>query len=1698
MSVKLNKRLSSKKKKFPKDNAQAEVLQKLGLEACWTTPLDTASMLDISTWTLEDCAPGEPKDLPKAFLRRLWLLSRDARSSCCQPQNATTKDDDTPLGTKLSDSAEGQCVINPVDLVTALFMSADTFLQQEMTVRMVQCQFAVPLVLPNIDPEEPSRFLLWPSRAVVSQWTPHFLDENSRVQEGDLASTGMPVVSCVKLGRCSISKSKVLNHVLSGLTSCSDTFLHRGMEGGQLPRRLSNGLVEMGWYLPTGDITRDIFSVPVVISNLRGDASTHEKCFSLLCHASSAVVVFCGDLREKEKQLLSSYKEVASKLILIDLSDSESSEYRVVGFVGQSLDEHVGLPEGSVLRGKGLSDEELADKLCEKLKNLLSDNIKFVTLEAAANLAAAKGLNVDEGPVCKKAMATVEEVLKGLDEGSVEFRQKQLPLQGPLWSKLAELEKEESKDKKEEKEIDPQLQKERKDLLAQLSNYKMTPAMKIFTDALFTTNKVERTYFLSWIKLRLQQMQRKKQNYPRNAAPALLDKPQNGAIDDLGDSDSFCTDSFEEEAEEQPMNPEVSEQQCETDQEIQHILQCAEETTEPLSEQKEHAKTVTVQKLNMTSDEKVHEETIPNGSLEEHPSHPKEVSSSTLMPDEKQQDGTQLTVTMTDATSPAKQQMCCDASPENQVASSPQPFEPDPSTLGLEHFLREMGLIFELTHVSPGSGCHNVLRLPSIATDLLLYGIPLELMDGDASNIPFSWLSCVFAELKRRLPQELSRTRVLTNLGVHDARNAEVLSALFGVKFPEGRKRSSRGVYMVALCVPDNLRNEMECDFLLLIDVEGLCSIPLDNKRNIAIQDNEMATVATGLSDVLLENVFTPSEFDTNFSVIVNALLRIKERGSMPICHLVVQDEGISSVLQASLLQRVSDMLQAETGDRATSTANKHEKPTSCRTCVKGPWSNTSMSEPVETQYGKSVLKLKENLFEALKKCAPKTEATGLSEFIIRLSTLWDAVKAESFTVGLQNTDTALAFSLLCTEFSHWEDIFIGNMETWLMGAAKKILATNSNALDAATHNELLNELKNEAREEANTEENKVKKKLEAYLTKDDKMNTEAFRSILLSNVESLKDRVTEVILQKLSAVCESHCSTTQLKKFEAVLAKKQESKLNALVEKSKSTKILLQDADLEEEFDSVWSEVLSNFDFRPSEKDDITARVTDILRQNLTSRDLQKHIKKLEVIGQPQPSGFQVYDEHFGYRSRLKHMFEDNNRIQRMEAQQLASKIIDECNQFVAHKCSLLADFSDRYITEILENVEKAVKQKSLEIRSAFEVDLKVYLCNAVCQDFQKLHDRYAKDKELLTCITEGKSKYLAMFIYYFRKRDQCQRVAESFIAMVIKPTVLNYINSPLGMHIVEEIRDKVLQFQSPRAFHQNLLEELIKEDRFESFLEYLGSYDNFRMRKIQNTVIAHLSESTNLGKWRQQRLGEIVGNISAAVSDTADGTNGLLSDTKPLLERVCLTLERNGDVNVSRDSLTGPLFSITTEWDCFVKCLMELLATLRLNLAQEFSQKTDIPQLLDCLPIKPQHILFNRVRGCDSHCPLCGTLCEEAEVGHQVHSATFHRPIGMLPYESCGLTRSPTSITGVNPRVEKDTQDVCQDLCSLYPNWNISTDEHNSQKTTNYWRYVLVRFNRKFAEEFKQKPARIPEEWRTITQQEAIDSLRMVFLSG
>ncbi|KAG7470829.1 hypothetical protein MATL_G00117990 [Megalops atlanticus] len=1587
------KRLSlsrkSKRRKSAEERALENVLQQLGLEVHQTEPLGLASMLEISTWNPGDSSPQAPTDLPRAFLRRLWLLSPETRSPCCQSLtdalgDATREEGLPGLG------EDSQCPVNPLDLVSAVYVSTDSLLHQEISVRMAQCRFAVPLVMPPNGPDGKATFLLWPLRAVMRQWRPHSVTEVGGLLEGDIASAQMPLLSFVRLGHCSVSKSRVLNRVLSGSQEADNYFLHRGMDGGQLPRRLSDGLVEVSWYLPSGNRDLDVFPEAVMVANLRGDATTSPTTFEaqvqLLCRNSSAILVFCGALGEKERHLLASWKDSTSRIFLIMCSEMEEKEEAEKG-KGESMHkliEELKLPEEAMVSCSSLGDEEeLMNRLREAVICLLQDSLRSVSLVAVAEDAHKLNITVDEGETCRMALTLVEEVLKGIEEQGVsKYKEEQLPLQGQLWKKLMHMEKEECQQNGASLEQRKQeLQKEKESLYQEQTKYEMTAAMKGFIGALSTSDKLERAFFLDWMRLKLNTLSLQKLTPPQQLITEQQEATADGQDRQTGDPDE---------------NVELDK---------------------------------------------------PNLAF----------------------------------------------------------------ALGLEDFTREMGLIFELSQLSPGNASKSVTRLPALAADLLLCGQPLELLDGGASTMPLQWVGSVLSEVHRRLPHD-SQVRVLTVLGLQTARNAAVLSALLGLSFHIGSSQHTRGAFMLLIGVPQNLRKELGCDFLLLINTEGLQCIDLGESFGC---DNELATIVTGLSDITLVNLPAEGEpeIHSTLRMVVNALLHVKEKGRMPLYKVVAQDDNVDTKVLVLQLGRVIQILTAGEKKMTSSCLDDLQE---CKAdakyqCLLGPWQKNHPMAPVAPGYSKAVLGLKQTLLATLRKCANSTPSTSLPELMERMSSMWEAVQYEKFSFGLRDAKVAEAFCSLCAEFSHWERTFRGHMESWVEAAEERISAFegttpgNGGVDGPQSLEDLLRSLKEEAEEEVASEADKVLSSLVEYFKREDSNLSlmQNYRANFISTLGALKDQVARELNEKIEITTERHGTATKIRDFQTVLKAALEIQMQSILERQKTNEAILEDKQLEEEFVNVWSETVSKLNLKPLETQDITSKVIEQLRENLSKRGIKKHLDKLVNVTNGGTSTFAVDEEHFGFRSRVRHKFAEDNT---MEAQRIADRAIEDCNKYVLQKKCLKTDYFDNYTKELLEIVDEALAAKQFEIKSKFEVELKVHICASAAHSFQEMHKSFTRERDVLRHLEKTREQHFWEFLYQFRKSDQCRKAARVFIALCLKPALLDYIHRPLGSLILEQMlsEEAAHHYSSRQSFHFNLLKELLLEDNFQGFLDYLLGHYSFIRRRIHDQVVAHVSKTALLEDWWQCRLEQIAEQIEGAVRTAGDGWRGEQMNASLLLEKVCDGLESGGDLTISRDILRGPLFQIITPRCHFVECLLESLAEMHQSLKLEFSQRGNTTQaiadVLQALPFKPQDELYHRVKGCEQQCPFCKAPCDAGGGEHTVHRTLLHRPKGLVSYTCAGSsslspTTCPSDIAGGNLFLNQDTDGKSfryKDYRSVYPDWSIPPEDPGSDGALSYWRHVLVRYNERFAQEYWREPAQLLETWRNITQEEAIQSLR------
>ncbi|KAI4890399.1 hypothetical protein NFI96_026617, partial [Prochilodus magdalenae] len=212
------------------------------------------------------------------------------------------------------------------------------------------------------------------------------------------------------------------------------------------------------------------------------------------------------------------------------------------------------------------------------------------------------------------------------------------------------------------------------------------------------------------------------------------------------------------------------------------------------------------------------------------------------------------------------------------------------ATFGLEHMLREMGQIYEASVCGmQREKAESLSYLPRLVAELMMYGHPMELMDGDAAHVPLIWVSAVLDELIRKLGDQ--RVFVLSVLGIQSSGKSTMLNAMFGLQFAVSAGRCTRGAFMQLVKVSEEMKKELRFDYILVVDTEGLRALELAGKDTVH-HDNELATFVVGLGNMTLINIFgeNPTEMQDILQIVVQAFMRMKKVRLNPSCMFVHQN----------------------------------------------------------------------------------------------------------------------------------------------------------------------------------------------------------------------------------------------------------------------------------------------------------------------------------------------------------------------------------------------------------------------------------------------------------------------------------------------------------------------------------------------------------------------------------------------------------------------------------------------------------------------------------------------------------------------------------------------------------------------------------------------------------------------------------------
>ncbi|XP_001346132.4 interferon-induced very large GTPase 1 [Danio rerio] len=1054
------------------------------------------------------------------------------------------------------------------------------------------------------------------------------------------------------------------------------------------------------------------------------------------------------------------------------------------------------------------------------------------------------------------------------------------------------------------------------------------------------------------------------------------------------------------------------------------------------------------------------------------------------------------------------------------------------ATFGLEHIMREIGQIYESCSSVKESKKHlpfHFSSLPNVAAKMMISGFPLELMDGDAAHVPVVWISAVLDQLIQKLGDQ-TRVFVLSVLGLQSSGKSTMLNAMFGLQFAVSAGRTTRGAFMQLVKVSEEMKTQMNCDYILVVDTEGLRALELAG-RSTRHHDNELATFVVGLANLTLINIFGEnlSEMQDVLQIVVQAFMRMKKVKLDPICMFVHQN--VSDVTAGEKNMEGRRRLQ-ETLDEMTKLAAEEEVYDAerfsdvIRFDVQNDvkyfaqlWEGSPPLAPPNPNYCENIQKLKNTILSKTSGCLT------LSRFKGRVDDLWKALLNENFVFSFKNILEIAVYRRLETKYSDW---------TWKLRSAmlkieEKFHNRVANGYDVVEESDLLAEM-NETKE--------VKASLVAFFEEDrDKDILSQWRARFETKITDLHDELIKKTKRRLEEVI-------QQKKIRENLDAKKTEYENKLFCRSKELALQFKNNERNEqqmsnEFDSVWSGWIDELANTPLvENIDLWKDVTIILSENHQLADLEerkqgKFYKQINHLNNysdyimlkrnadlsDQDQSSEQADARYEHKEEEDMPVKQKSNSKNVEARQNESQdndllpedhdtisfmiadVMKQTNKILERAQKANLGFHHSYIQDMTACVQEHINQfhnqnKKCKLKKEFSLDLCLFVCERAHDTFNALHNEFKNANDPRIYLERQKPQYYSVF-KNFCKGATTTTIFAKIMCSELESSILNAVYNKTAIELADLMRSDLPAFNGNKSkLEKHILKTLAEREIFEEYMKYISDPRDYFKHFIMCEVNKFIDQQQQkvLTALRNNLMLKVEA-VTTALCKSIEEVKGNRGDADMWLKRFTETLR--DELKFSGNSYVD--LSEITDLDFLKNVLMEGLTPKISELEKGFSIN-DI-KMEKCRK-KPDELLIDHFcQCCWVQCPFCGVTCTNTIANHPGdHSAPLHRNTGVTGMSYRDTTNLSldicTSVVASDRSFYTDSPDnkvlwkEYRKAGGVFDKWSITPDLSELP----YWKWFVCRFQ-KDLEKYHSKTfkgcGKIPGEWRKHTKARAIQSL-------
>ena len=1062
-------------------------------------------------------------------------------------------------------------------------------------------------------------------------------------------------------------------------------------------------------------------------------------------------------------------------------------------------------------------------------------------------------------------------------------------------------------------------------------------------------------------------------------------------------------------------------------------------------------------------------------------------------------------------------------------------------SLGLEHLFREVGQIYEAIKHHTNQQ-HVVDCYPRIMVDILSQGYPIELMDGDASHVPITWVSAVLDHLK--LVHKRKTLFVVSVVGIQSTGKSTLLNTMFGLQFNVSAGRCTRGAFMQLLPVGNSgVLSQKFCDYVLIVDTEGLRAPELSSNESV-LHDNQLATFVIGLADVAIINIYgeAPGDLNDILQTAVHAFIRMKNVSVNLSCHFVHQN--VTAVLVDSKTkfgqQTFQDRLNEMTKYAAIA-EHCESKYSSFQDVIKfdgatdvsyfpGLWKGDPPMAPVNSGYSDKALKLKSTLM-----ALADTKIKGDSSFYgfqLLLKTLWSAVCRENYIFSFKNTQEVVAYNDLDAAFSRWSWTLHRKMLEWHQQTRNIISNCPCNEVTA-----VITTCLKKADSMLQQTYIKLDEEMKAFFENSEQSDTLAqWRSRYITRLQHLKDDCKQE--------AKKHCEVLRVKreghmKLEAIqkhYRKQLLQQIQQLVAQAKQDKTNLTHKELEKKFDGKWQFWLAGF---PSEEyqnmytsfeavesqisgvlQELLAKHSSILIPKLNKTSLSERGKnglKIAVVPKHLQLSPTIITQHMAnstgasvvkkFATALgfgKDKREDDHGIkQALKASQDFFDVADRAFLKVKRK---FHDFDKSctfsLLKEYIDVIESYNEKHEQMFTPEYIVDMAIIFASYLAAEFIKLMKEVKATGNPVETFKRLRETYFNTFLAQYK--DICSdKTAAKNLSQLLSAAIEVALVQILPTKIAVHVKDSDTSFRQKTYFKVRVLKDLAAARKFGLFKAYLedikSSFESWAECYVKTFCMAN--NKKNLKTIARSIVNEIIVQVDSALKDL-NKSMPIKQWLQKFYQRINETLTI--DLGELQDIIAATHIESSSEY--FITTLSEELEQEKERIMKLVTDPNSKFSHITKWRTSPHLILCKSVVGCTEQCPFCGEQCELTDPNHascgKDHFINIHRPECLrrsrwdeskqLVLEICTC-----SVESEDKFYNADTNyewHPYKEYRSLYKNWCISNE--SPKEAPKYWQWFISHYLNDIIQWAGAAPTSINHlNWGAVSQEMAVASLSEVY---